>query len=446
MTLSKFGRYDGNRVDESGGKAVVLGAGIAGLCVARVVADAFDQVILVERDSLPENAVKRGGVPQSAHPHVLWEAGRATLEDFFPGYGEELVSAGGLFIDVTTDFNYYIEEGFVADGRSSLPMYAASRPLFEHLVRRRVVARDDVEVWSNCQFVEYLLSDDATAVTGVVVEDECGQTTLSAALVADATGRTSQTPTWLENHGYPSPPAEEIRVDVSYNTVAIERPPTDRRLFVVSPSPSRTSYGGLFPVEDGRWLAILGEMHSDGPPPNAETITSIAENLPIPHVERLLTTQPWIDREVRSYFFPSNVRWRYEDIDSFPDNLVVVGDAIASFNPIYAQGMSVAALEALLLHHLLADGIPDDIGLRFFEQVTAVVDIAWQLAVDSDHRFPQTSGPSPRGSGFRNRYRSRVIRSAHSDPTVADAFYRVLAMQHSPTLLLRPGILWRVLT
>lgn len=446
MTLSTVPRYDNDRIDTVGEHAVVVGASLAGLFAARVLSDGFDEVTVIDRDLLPDEPVARRGVPQAGHPHVLLEAGRATLEDLFPGFCKEILTAGGLMIDAASELKYYDEGGFVADGPNRLPMYCASRPLFEQVIRRRVGALDSVTLRTDCRVTDYLADDGATTVTGVVVRDgDSGRTELTADLVVDATGRTSRTPTWLEAHGYAPPTVDEVQIDLAYSTAVIERPADDRRTVLVPPSPPRPRGGGLMPIEDDRWLVNIHGMHGDHPPTDPEGFTDFAASLPVSDLEHLLDTQPWVSEDIDYYPFPSNIRRRYEGLDQFPAGLVVIGDAIASFNPIYGQGMSVAALEALLLHHAFAAGGRENLALRFFERTEAVVDLVWRMAVGGDFGFPETEGPKPRGTDLFNRYLSRLLRSAHSDAELTDAFYRVLRLEHPPTALLHPTVMWRVL-
>ena len=446
MTLATVPQYDSNRLTERGGRAVVVGAGMAGLLAARVLGDAFEEVTVLERDSVPDEPVARRGVPQGCHTHVMMEAGRATLEDLFPGYRKDLLSAGGLEIDGARDVKFYAEGDFLADGPRRLPQYAATRPLYEHLVRRHVDGLDGVHLRSRCQFKDYRVDETATTVEGVVfTNEETAVEELTTDLVVDATGRTSRTPGWLERHGYTSPPVDEVSIDLAYSTVLIERPANDRRAFIVPPDLPHTRGFGMFPVEDDRWMATFGGIHGDHPPTDADELTDFAAGVPGPNAKQLLDTQPWISDEIVHYPFPSTLRRRYEDLDRFPDGLVVIGDGIASFNPVYGQGMSVAALESLLLHESLATTGLEDLARHFFEQSTEVIDSAWVMAVGPDFRFSRTTGPKPRGTNLMSRYISRLHRKAHTDGTLRDAFTRVLMMEQPPTTLLHPGVMWRVL-
>ena len=446
VTLATVPRYDSDRTIERGGRAVVVGAGMAGLLAARVLADAFDEVTVLERDPTPDEPVTRRGVPQGRHIHVMLEAGRATLEDLFPGYREDLLSAGGLEIDGACDVEFYAAGGFLADGHHRLPQFAATRPLYEQLVRRNVVDLDGVHLRSRCQVKGYLVNETAATVEGVsFTNEERAVEELDATLVVDATGRASRTPGWLERQGYPSPTVDEVYIDLAYSTVLLERSSDDRQAFIVPPEPPRTRGFGMFPVEDGRSIATLGGVHGDHPPTDADELKEFAARIPGLDVKQLLESRPWISEEVTHYPFPSNLRRRYEDLDQFPEGLIVVGDGIASFNPLYGQGMSVAALESLLLHDCLATCGLEELAPQFFARCKEIVDVAWMVAVGSDVRFPETTGLKPHGTGLVSRYMARLHRKAQADGSLREAFTRVLMMEQPPETLFHPRIVWRVL-
>ncbi|WP_336362027.1 FAD-dependent oxidoreductase [Halalkalicoccus salilacus] len=446
MTLATVDGYDPHGVSGVGDRAVILGGSMAGLCASRILADGFKEVVIVERDPLPNEPVVRDGAPQTTHPHVMLEAGRVCLEELFPGFCETVLEEGGVVIDAATDMRYYDHGAFLADGPDRLPMYCASRALFEHVVRREVRALDAVRLRDECQFTTYRTDDTGTTVTGVVLRDaDGGEMELSADLVVDATGRTSRTPTWLGDHGYQTPPVDEVTIDVTYSTIRIERDPDDQYSYFIPPAPPRTRGVAAIPIEDTRWEVIVQGVHGDVAPTTTAGFIEFIESMPVPEIAELVTTSSWTSEEIHHYPFPSS-RWRhYERLERFPDGLVVMGDAIASFNPVYGQGMSVAALEAVVLHHALSDGSLDDIGVRFFEQSTGIVDAAWKIAVGADFEFPQTTGPKPTGTDLFNRYIARLIRQAHTDGVLTDAFYRVFRLERPPTSLLHPKIAWRVL-
>lgn len=452
MTLSTVPRYTPERVQTVGDRAIVLGASMAGMLTGRVLADAFEEVLILERDEIEPGPTPRRGVPQGHHSHIMLEACRATVEDCFPGYGEDLIAEGGLMIDAVTDVVHYERGGFLAPGATNAPMYCASRPLFEYLVRERIRNHDGVDLRGGCQFTDFITDDAASTVSGVHIRNaENDEATIPADLVVDATGRTSRTPTWLEEHGYRPPPVSEVEVDVAYSTALIDRPPSDRRAFTVPPDDPRTHGCITIPIEDDRWTATAFGVHGDHPPTEKEAFKAFVDDLPIEELAELIATQSWASDDIAQYPFPSNRRRRFEDLDRFPNGLLAIGDAICSFNPIYGQGMSVACLEARILHDMLASDVEDTADVvslpqPFFERTGAVIDVPWLVAVGSDFQFPQTTGPKPAGADLFNRYIDRLVQKAHTDGTLRDAFYDVILMEKSHRSLLHPRVVSRVLS
>ena len=443
MTLSQLGRYEAADTPRLGARAVGVGGSIAGLCTARVLADAFDEVVVVERDSFPDGPVVREGAPQTGQPHAMLEAGRVVLSALFPGFEAAVLDGGGLKLDMIGDIDWYNRGGVVAEPEAALPALYASRPLFEHVVRDRIRARDDVRLRGDCHFLGYEHDDDAGRVTGIRFRSEDGsEATLGAALTVDATGRASRTPGWLERHGYPTPTVDEVRVDVTYSSVRISRPRDVHRGALIAPEPHRPRGAAMLPIEDGEWEVLLQGVHGERAPAERATFRQWADALPLDEIGRRVRSQQWVS-EIRRYPFPASVRRHYDDLGSFPEGLVVVGDAIASFNPMYGQGMSVGALEALTLHHELSTGL-DALGPRFFEQASDVVHEAWVTAVGSDFAFPETTGPKPFAMDVLNGYVDRLVERAHEDGTLSEAFLRVFRMERRATSLLHPRILWRV--
>jgi 2-polyprenyl-6-methoxyphenol hydroxylase-like FAD-dependent oxidoreductase len=444
MTLADVERYDEQSRATVGDQAVVLGGSLAGLCSARVLDDVFEEVVILERDAVPDEPTVRDGAPQTSQPHAMLEAGRVTLEDLFPGFGEEIRAAGGLELDMADDFTWYDQGGVVTSTDAAMPALYASRPLFEHVVRERMRDRESVRLRGDCRFFDYRYDADAGRVTGVRFRDESGEeATLEADLVVDATGRTSRTPDWLEQQGYSAPETSEVEVDVTYSTVRIERPPDAEGGVLVAPETDRPRGAAMMPVEDDRWEIVFQGVHGERAPADRETFLQWAETFPVEEIARQLRGQEWVS-DVQRYPFPASVRRHYEALARFPDGLVVTGDAVASFNPIYGQGMSVAALDALVLHHELEDGLAG-LGPRFFERVSDVVDEPWQLAVGNDFIFEATTGPKPFGTDLFNRYVARLLQRAHDDGALTEAFFRVFRLERSATSLLRPGVVWRVL-
>ena len=443
MSLATLERYDRSRVMTVGEHATVLGASVGGLLAARVLADAFERVTVIERDRLDDDTGGRRGAPQARHPHALLTAGQKVMEQLLPGFSDDLVAAGALVLDFGRDFAFHLEGDFLADGPADMPMYFASRPLIEAVLRARVTDHDAVTVAAGCQVTG--LVPDGDAVGGVQVLRDGERYTLSSDLTVDATGRGSQAASWLERLGYPPPAIEQVHVDVAYRTCQIKRPPDDRRMMLLAPCAPRTRVGVLAPVEDDRWLVTVGGLHGDHPPGDFAGMREFAGTLPVPAVRDALDEHALATPEISHYRFPAQTRHRYDRLDRLPGRLVSIGDSIASFNPIYGQGMSVAALEALVLHHVLADHGPAHLAEPFYARTGDVVEGAWNLAAGADFMFPQTRGDKPRGADVINRYISRLQRRAQIDGQLADTFRRVASMELPPTAVFRPRTVWQVL-
>jgi 2-polyprenyl-6-methoxyphenol hydroxylase-like FAD-dependent oxidoreductase len=443
MTLATTPEYNPDQTHRLGDRAVVAGGSMAGLVSARVLADYFGTVTVLEADEYPDEPAPRRGVPQGTQVHALQESGRATLETLFDGYTDDLLAAGGVEMDSASDLLLYSQGDFLANGTERIPGYTATRPLVEDVTRRRLAGVEGVGFRTGYRVVDD--SCDGSTVDGVVVRDGSGETThVPAEFVVDATGRTSMTPDRLERNGYAAPPVEEVDIDVGYSTVTVERDPREEWAVLATAEAPRTRGGLAFPVEDDCWQLNFHGVHGDHPPGDVDELVEFASTLPIPHLERLLRERRVVS-EVSQYPFPSSRRQYYERLDDFPEGFAVVGDAIASFNPVYGQGMSVAALDALELHHALADGLAG-IGPRFFERASDVVDTAWSLAVGADAQFAQTTASVSPVDDLFARYFDRFTRTSHSDPALRSAYMRVLSMEQPPRALLRPGLLARVLT
>lgn len=443
MALSTIPAYEPDRVAVQGDHAVVVGAGFAGMLAARVAADAYGTVTVVERDDLPATPVPRDGCPRDAHVHPLWESGLTVLEALFPGVEEELLDRGAVRVDLDVDGRFHSHGGVLAPGLAEHRLISATRPLFEHVLRTRLGERDDVHVRSPCHCVGYLIPDGAT-VAGVALQDgSAGPSTMAADLVVDATGAASRTPRWLRGHGFPAPPLEEVTIDLAAASTMVDRPPSDRRLIGVWPTAPHTRGAMVLPIERDRWQVTLTGVHGDHPPVEASLFKAFAADLPTSRVGRLLDRHPMVQPTIAGQSVPANRRRRYEAAEPFPDGLAVIGDAVATCDPSYGQASSVAALQALQLHHAMAgDGFEAS---TYFDRVADVVDAAWTVAVRGDFAYAETSGPKPRATAITNWYLDRLIRRAHGDGRLTDAYLAVASLCDPPRTLARPDVARRVL-
>lgn len=430
-----------------GERAVVLGASMGGLLAARVLAESYDRVTVVERDRLPEGAENRRGVPQGRHVHGLLPGGSIIVEELFPGLLEDLVAAGATKLDD------YSRLHFLPDGAHRLsplvdiePIYQPSRPFLEAGIRARVRALPNVEIIDECDVVGPVTDPSRTRVTGArVVRHETRREEVPAAdLVVDATGRGSRTPAWLADLGYDRPREDEVVIDVRYSsrTVRLDPDEVPERLTVIGATAERPAGMGLFAYEDGTWLFTVSGYGEHHPAADYESMVEFAAGFAPPHmVEALAKAEPL--GEVSTFRFHANRRRRYDRMRRFPQGLIVFGDAMCSFNPIYGQGMSVAAMEAVALRDCLRGG-DRDLARRFFRAAAKPIGIAWKMAVGADLALPHIEAPRPLPVRLVNAYIGRLLTAAEHDPVVAARFLRVSAFLEKPPRLMTPAMLARV--
>jgi 2-polyprenyl-6-methoxyphenol hydroxylase-like FAD-dependent oxidoreductase len=432
-----------------GDRAVVLGASMAGLLAARVLADAYAQVTVIDRDQLPETPMHRRGVPHGRHAHALLTGGQQALEELFPGLTAELIAHRAPTGDLLSRGRWYLNGHRLRQAPIGLVALSPSRPLLEGQIRARVRALPNVAFLDRCDILGLAATPDRRRITGVRAlrrADGSTEQVLGADLVVDATGRGSRTPVWLEALGYARPETEQVRIGLGYATRTYRLLPDalDGDLAIVQAATPQQPRGGvLLLLEDDRWMVTLGGRLGDHPPTDPDGFLDFARSLWFPDIYEAIRHAEPLDDPV-GFRFPVSVRYRYERLDRFPDGLLVMGDAVCSFNPVYGQGMSVAALEALILRRHLQQGAAPQ-PRRLFRDQARVVDVPWEIAVGGDLAFPGVPGRRTLKVRLVNAYIARLHAAAAHDAHLAGAFLRVAGLVAPPQSLLRPGVALRVL-
>jgi 2-polyprenyl-6-methoxyphenol hydroxylase-like FAD-dependent oxidoreductase len=428
-----------------GKQAVVIGAGMGGLTAAGALADRFDQVVVLERDTLPSEPTYRAGTPQARHVHALLLSGQRALSELFPGFEQDLARAGAVPLRVGLDVRME-RPGYDPFPQRDLGWfsYAVSRPTIEHAVRRRVERRANITLRQRCRVQEMLASPNGGAVTGVRYENDNGASeTIAADLVVDASGRGALTLALLQSIGRPLPEETTIGIDLGYATCVFATPDdvsTDWKGVMTFGQAPQNSRGGLMlPLEGNRWMATIGGRHGDVPSGDAEEFLTYARALRTPTIYNAISRAKRLDGVAR-YGFPESVRRHFERLDVFPRGLLPIGDAICQFNPVYGQGMSVAALEACLLKRLLEDLGKNSnpiagLAPTFFAEVQTLIETPWSVAI-LDFVFPDTRGQRPADFETTLKFGIALTRLAAEDPAVHKLTVEV---QH----LLRPRSVYR---
>jgi 2-polyprenyl-6-methoxyphenol hydroxylase-like FAD-dependent oxidoreductase len=432
-----------------GNHAVVLGASMAGLLAARSLSEFFDEVTVVERDPLPDTPIARRGVPQGRHLHGLLPRGAQVLDELFPGILDELVLDGAHYIDGRDLSHVYYSLGghlMVRHGSaSSFTAYLTTRPFLEEHVRTRLRKSPNVTLLHDHDIVELTTTQDHHRVTGarVVNRRTRADATLSADLVVDATGRAARTPTWLDRLGYDRPREDHVVVQLTYLSQTLRMPPDALHElgFIIGHVPGRPHGLGILHCENDIWVfTVFGVAGHEPPPGLAAMCEFVADYAPAHLLAAVRAAEP-IGEPAR-HRQPSSQWRRYDKMRRFPEGLLVTGDAICSFNPIYGQGMTVAALEALALRDCLSKGTRD-LARRFFRAAATPIRQAWELSANPDLSLPEIEGTPPLLTRLLNVYVDRVLTAAEYDTAAVNQFIRVTSFVDPATRLLRPAIMWR---
>lgn len=438
-----------------GEHAVVLGASMSGLLAARVLADHFRSVTLVERDVLSTDYANRRGVPQGRHPHALLARGAQTLDEFFPGILDELVADGAPVWDDGEYSRLYMSfAGHVmprsgkaaVDDPKAWAMYQPSRPFLECHVRRRVQAIGNVTLVDGHDVAELTSTVDRSRVTGVrmVERDGGAEKEVAADLTVDAMGRGAHTPAFLESLGYGRPDEDHIVVHTTYVSQVLRIPPgaLDEMLVLISPVVGRPTGMFLCHNENDTWIFTVFGMCGHEPPREFAGMLDFAESYVPAHVlSGVRAGEPLAP--VIQHRLPSSQWRRYDKMRRFPDGLLVTGDAICSFNPVYGQGMSVAAGDALALRASLRGGLAD-LPHRYFRAAAKSIGVAWSLGAGTDLAFPEVDGSRTRATRLTNRFADWVLTASETDPAVHAQFTKVTGLVDPPARLFHPSFLYRV--
>lgn len=444
----------------SGRHAIVIGGSMAGLFAARVLVDHFDQVTVIERDKFPSQPQSRQGVPQDTHVHVLLTQGQRILNQLFPGIEAELVEKGAPTIDWIADWFTFGMWGIAPRFPSGLTGYPCSRHLLEWTIRRRLVDFPNLKFLEAAQVTQLLTDETQSQVTGVQLRLGAGEETSHsedkvADLVVDASGRNSLMPKWLQGLGYQPPAETTIDSFLGYASRWYRQKDgfqTDwQGITITGKAPDNSRGGVLYPVEGNRWVVTLAGVGRDYPPTDDEGFLGFARTLRSPILyEAIADAEPL--SPIYSYRRTANRLRHYEKLVVMPEGLVVVGDAVCAFNPVYGQGMTIAALGALTLYQCLREQLKNSsyslkgLNQRFQKRLAQVNTTPWIMATGEDLRWPTTSGGQlDRMSRFMQYYIDQVMQFSVDHPEVYQTFGEVAHLVTPPKALFRASILAPVL-
>lgn len=442
-------------------RAVVLGASMAGLMAARVLSDHADEVLVIERDESETGDEPRPGVPQGTQVHALLPAGAAQLDRWFPGFYADAIAEG--LVEPTPDQAYTFVNGvrrITPPPLTEIRTLISTRPFLESRVRRRTLALPNVRLVpgradgigftgdrvTSVQYVPAGTAASATAGSAGPASDE--RVTVDADLVVDATGRSSRLSDWLASAGWPEPKLTRMPIKLNYASALYERKP-DEILLSTSQTMAEPGQiarmGGILPVERDRWLVLVAGFADDRPSREVEDFhRRCRDDFPWVY-SHIVDNNPMVG-DVITYHQADSRRRDYDELDRFPAGLIVAGDAVASFNPIYGQGMTSATLHASCLSaYLRSNPSLDEPAWEYLHQVRVVVDAAWQISTFADLALPHVNGPFPRGYKLTKFFTGLIFSASLSDARLNDDFARVTTMLAHPSSLAQPKTLARAL-
>ncbi|MEV7598272.1 hypothetical protein AB0O91_12935 [Kitasatospora sp. NPDC089797] len=436
------------------GHAIVLGAGIGGLCAARALSEHFEQVTVVERDVLPMPSGVRHGVPQGAHVHSLTPGGAEVLEEFFPGFTDELAAGGGTLAGALDELDIV----FFGSRLRQVPLgrvLQVSRPFLEDRLRERVRALPGVGLRPGLEATAPIGAgpagpDGPTGVRGVRLARPGGsgaEEAVEADLVVDAMGRAGRGAAWLRALGCQEPATARLTVDVAYASCRYRVPPGalgPAKGVLIGATQDRPRGAVLTRQEGDAWvLSLYGFGKDDHPPVSPERFLDFAGELLGAGASNALRAAEPITG-ISSYRYPASVRRDFHRLRRLPDGLVSTGDALCSLNPIYGAGMAVAALEARALRDCLDNGLPG-LPRRFYRAAARAVRLPWLFSTMADRSMPQVPGTHPVVAGLLARAFRATMRAAAEDARVAAAVWNAVSLTGSPAELARPRVVASVL-
>ncbi|WP_071370415.1 NAD(P)/FAD-dependent oxidoreductase [Streptomyces sp. MUSC 14] len=439
--------------DRPWGKAVVIGGSYAGLVTARVLADFFGEVVLVERDAVDEDTGVHPGAPQGHHAHALLARGGQILERLFPGLREELTAAGAPVFDYGEGIDFLLPVGLAPRHRTGVRIQTFTRDELERRLRRKVLALPQVTLMPSTRCTG-LIRDASGRATGIICDpQDADPRELAADLVVDASGRSSSLTDWLGATGTTVPPKRTVKAKITYTSMNFDRPresdPGHPDFYVAyqmlfAPGVSRA--GVMLAVERDRWTCSLFGFQ-DQPPTDDKGYLAFAETLENPHLAEHIGRRTAQEPTYR--YTNADNQWRsYHAVKDWPERLIAVGDAVCVFNPVYGQGLTVAAMEAELLQRMLrrhsASGRLDGLARGFQKKLGRVLLGPWTLSTNSDLMW--TPAGRPLTARFAHWYNTRLFHVAVKDAAVWARFVRVVNMVSSPAVLFHPLVALKVLT
>jgi len=443
-----------------GKQAIVIGSSMSGLTAAHVLSKHFDHVVVIERDQLSGTPEARKGVPQGRQPHGLLVRGQMILESYFPGLVQELLDAGAPSVNMGSQFHLYMFGKWRPIYHSSLTGTTCSRPLLESAVYRRLSTNPKVEFITQAEVVGLCTDSTGPHVTGVQLrrrsrsgstESGPAESTLSGEVVVDASGRDSHADRWMALVGLEPPKETVVDARPAYAS-RIYEPPADlqvdwKAIYAMPSAPGGKRGAIILGLEGNRWHVLMVGMGGEIPPTDEDGFLAYARSLPTPAFYDAIKNAKPVS-PLLGYRRAENRLRHFHTLPRYLEGFVAVGDAVYALNPVYGQGMTVAAIASTVLNDCLKNqakqGDLTGFAQTFQKRLAKVISGPWQLATNEDLRWIENATVDM-PTRMIQKYIEQVLRAMMTDETVAEAFTKVQNMTEAPGSLFHPAIMSRVL-
>ena len=412
---------------------------MSGLLAARVCADHFVEVLILEKDIIDDSTTHRKGVPQDNQIHILLSKGYRVLSYYFPNVTQELENQGAISGDLGHLLKWYCEGGFRPNCEIGENSMLVSRPLLEKTVRDLLLENEKITLVSGAKYQQLLWKDET--VIGV----RTNQGDFYADFTIDATGVGSKLAKELTENQFPEPEIEKVKVNVRYTSFVFPRKDSFQQIINTNANPPfNPKHGTLQAIENGKMIAMVQGRINDIAPTDIESFKAYCQELETQEIYEMIKDLQPISK-LNQYHIPY-VRWiHYEKMKRFPKGMIPFGDAICRLNPAYGQGMSASSIQAEILDQVLEKSHSDFNWQKFFKGVAKEIQNPWDLTITEDFKFEGTEGTPPKIPGILVRYFTKLNRVVNNDPVIFKSFAKVLNMMNAPTILLKPNIIWRVI-
>ena len=435
-----------------GKKAIVIGGSIAGLLTSRILSTFFEAVILIEKDHFPDSDEGRNGTPQSNHIHILLVRGRRILERFFPGLEDELLRNGAIKIDFLGDGKFLLATGWAMRFNSGIETFTCTRNLLEQTIRAQIKKIKNVEIIENTTVTGLISNKSGTTVLGVNCISGNNEQIFKGDLIVDSSGRNTRSPEWLEKISFKKP--EELRVDsfVGYATRKY-LPPKNfhgkwKMLVILNQPPSNPRAGLIYPIEKNQWLVGLSGIGKHYPPTDEKEFLEFTKKLADTELYETIKNATPVS-EIHGFRIQGSRQYQYEKLPQWPENFLVLGDAVSIFNPFYGQGVTSAALAAEKLHELLHKHNSktfNGFAKNFQKELAKTVSLPWILGTSEDFRWSTTTGKRPNFiTKFMQNYAEKVMFLTPKSRLATKSFLEMMHMIKSPLVIFHPLIILQLL-